>query len=80
MKLAISIFLFLFILYLILGIIFAIIFLLFGISKVDHGAKSSSVITRLFLFPGSVAFWIPMLIRWIHAKSHKHDKKTSKST
>lgn len=60
-------------LYFLIGIIFSILFVSFGVQRIDHAAKEASVMTRLFLFPGSVAFWPFLLLRWIKSKKQSHD-------
>ena len=46
----------------ILGVLFAIPFLLVGIGKVDARAKGTRLAFRLIVFPGAVALW-PLLLR-----------------
>ena len=56
-----------------LGAIFAIAFVLRGISTVDPVAKSSSIGFRLIVFPGVIALW-PLLFRaWFQKGQQTHD-------
>jgi hypothetical protein len=47
------------------GVIFAILFLLFGITRIDNGAKGTGLGFRLLILPGLIALWPLMLIRWL---------------
>jgi hypothetical protein len=47
------------------GAVFAVVFLLFGVTRVDDGAKGASLGFRLLIIPGLIALWPLMLIRWI---------------
>jgi hypothetical protein len=48
-----------------LGALFAALFLAFGLTHVDHGAKGAGLAFRLMIVPGLVALWPIMLVRWI---------------
>lgn len=47
------------------GAVFAVAFLLLGITRIDNGAKGASLGFRLLLVPGLIALWPLMLIRWL---------------
>lgn len=51
--------------YLAIGVLFGVIFLLFGINKVDQAATGSSVWFRLIILPGIVALWPVLMARWL---------------
>ncbi len=51
-----------------LGVLFAIVFITMGISKVDEGAKETSIGFRLILIPGIALFWPVLLNKWRKAK------------
>lgn len=53
-------------LYVLLGVLFAILFLWKGISQVDPGIEGKAIGLRLLLFPGMVAFWPVFLRKWIN--------------
>lgn len=61
----ISILLAIFAIYLLLGVIFAILFLFRGITKVDPATKGSGFFFKLLIFPGLVFFWLFLLSKWI---------------
>lgn len=47
------------------GVVFAVAFLLLGITRIDNGAKGAGLGFRLLLIPGLIALWPLMLIRWL---------------
>ena len=51
--------------YLILGVLFVIPFLLKGITKVDEGAHGGSFGFKLIIIPGVIVFWPFLLNKWI---------------
>lgn len=64
--------------YLLLGFVFAILFVITGVEKIDEGAKGAGLGFRLIIVPGSAVFWPLLLKKWIHAaKNSSHDQVTS---
>ena len=60
--------------YLLLGILFAVVFVLVGVEKVDATAHGSSPGFRLIIIPGAVLFWPILLQKWLKASKKKnHD-------
>jgi len=55
--------------YLGLGVLFAVWFAAFGVSRLDDSAKDTSFGFRFITFFGAVAFWI--LLAWRLAKGEK---------
>lgn len=55
--------------YLGLGILFAVWFAAFGVTKLDDSAKETSLGFRFIIFFGAVAFWF--LLAWRLAKGEK---------
>jgi hypothetical protein len=53
-----------FLLYVGVGVIFALTFSVFGLGRVDAAAKGASTGFRLIIFPGLVSLWPVFLIRW----------------
>ena len=51
--------------YALVGVVFAIAFVSFGLRAIDPGAQHPSLALRLLLLPGSAAFWPILLRRWI---------------
>lgn len=55
--------------YLLPGVLFAVWFVISGITKLDDSAKETGFGFRLIIFFGAVAFWI--LLAWRLAKGDK---------
>jgi hypothetical protein len=53
--------------YAIVGVLFAILFVLRGVQRVDHQARGASIGFRLLILPGAAAFWPLLLMRWLRA-------------
>ena len=49
--------------YLGIGVIFALYFVIFGIAKLDQAAKGTSVFFRFLIFFGAVPFWTLLVWR-----------------
>ena len=47
------------------GILFAIPFTTFGVTRLDAAAKGAPIGFRLLIFPGVVALWPYLLQRWL---------------
>ena len=45
--------------------VFALAFLVLGLTRIDNGAKGAGLAFRLLILPGLIALWPLMLIRWI---------------
>jgi len=58
-------------LYLFLGFIFAIAFLIKGIDLVDEGAHGSTFGFKLIIIPGVIVFWPVLMKKWLIAKNKK---------
>lgn len=56
--------------YLALGVLFVIPFLMKGLNKVDEGANGSTIGFKIIIIPGVIVFWPALLKRWI--KNLKH--------
>jgi hypothetical protein len=53
--------------YLVAGLVFAIPFILKGVSKIDEGAHGATWGFRIIIIPGTITFWPLLLKRWIRA-------------
>ena len=51
--------------YVAIGSILAVPFLIFGIGRVDHAAKDAPWTFRVLVLPGVIALWPFMLRRWL---------------
>ncbi len=60
--------------YLIIGLIFAIAFVVRGASLIDEGAHKSSFGFKLIIIPGTMVFWPLLFKKWLKAsKNNQHD-------
>jgi hypothetical protein len=51
--------------YLIVGLVFAMLFLWKGIGAIDKGTIGTSVYFKTLIIPGVVIFWPLLLYKWI---------------
>jgi hypothetical protein len=51
------------------GVVFAIVFVARGVSRVDEHAVGAGLGFRLIIFPGVAALWPFLLHRWMRARS-----------
>ena len=56
--------------YVLLGLLFAILFVIKGVDKVDEGAHGGSIGFRLIIIPGVMAFWPLLLQKWLRVLKH----------
>lgn len=54
--------------YLALGVVFSILFLWKGITKVDAATEGSGLFFKVLLFPAMTVFWIFFLRKWLKTK------------
>jgi hypothetical protein len=47
------------------GLVFAVIFVWFGVQRLDSEAQGSGIVFRLLIAPGVAAFWPMFLFRWV---------------
>ncbi len=52
------------------GFLFAVIFVLYGVGRIDPAAKDSSAGFRFLILFGSAALWPLLLIRWLGGHYH----------
>lgn len=55
-------------LYIAVGVLFAIVFVSVGVSRVDPAAKGGPIGFRLMILPGAAALWPMMLMKWLGRK------------
>lgn len=53
-----------------LGFLFAVVFVIRGVEKIDPAANGATVGFRLLIFFGSAAFWPLLLKRWLANQTH----------
>jgi hypothetical protein len=52
-------------LYALIGGIVSALFLLFGVTRIDHAAKGTGILFKLMVLPGLVALWPLVILRWL---------------
>ena len=55
--------------YLLLGIVFVIPFLMKGLTKVDEGAHGGTIGFKIIIIPGVIVFWPVLLRKWRKIKT-----------
>lgn len=55
--------------YLVVGLVFAIPFVIKGVTKIDEGAHGSTWGFRMIIIPGTIVFWPLLLKRWLKASN-----------
>lgn len=51
--------------YILAGFLFAIFFVIKGVTKIDEGANGSGWGFRIIIIPGTIIFWPVLLRKWI---------------
>ncbi|HZZ76301.1 MAG TPA: hypothetical protein VFE04_10255 [Puia sp.] len=60
--------------YLICGLLFALIFVFRGAEIIDEAAKGSTIGFKIIIIPATTVFWPLLLIKWIKAsKTRSND-------
>jgi hypothetical protein len=54
--------------YLAVGFVFMIPFIIKGVDIIDEGARGSSIGFRIIIIPGVIVFWVVLLRKWIKMK------------
>ena len=57
--------------YLVLGLLFVIPFLVKGLTKVDEGAHGGTIGFKIIIIPGVIVFWPVLLSKWIRSIKKK---------
>ena len=52
------------VLYLSLGLLFSIPFVVAGVGRIDAAARAASIAFRLLILPGTVALWPVLAVKW----------------
>jgi hypothetical protein len=55
--------------YLALGVLFVIPFLIKGLNKIDEGAHSSTIGFKIIIIPGVIALWPVLLSKWMKKRT-----------
>jgi hypothetical protein len=57
--------------YLVAGFVFAIPFIIKGVTEIDEGAHGATWGFRIIIIPGTIIFWPFLLKRWINSSKMK---------
>ena len=66
--------------YLLLGVLFVIPFLMKGLNKVDEGANGSMIGFKIIIIPGVIVFWPVLLSKWMKSNLNHRDRKAQGNT
>jgi len=58
--------------YLLAGFLFALVFVVKGVDKIDDAAIGSSVGFRIIIFPGTMVLWPLLLKKWLKSSKTVH--------
>jgi hypothetical protein len=61
--------------YLLVGVLFVIPFLMKGLNKVDQGAHGSTIGFKIIIIPGVIVFWPVLLSKWMKGTRNHVDTK-----
>jgi hypothetical protein len=56
--------------YLLCGLLFAVPFVIKGVTDVDEGTHGTKLGFRLIIIPGTIMFWPLLLSKWIKKKKN----------
>lgn len=60
--------------YLLLGVLFVIPFLIKGLRKVDEDAHGGTIAFKIIIIPGVIVFWPLLLSKWMKNRNHEYTK------
>ena len=66
--------------YLLLGVLFVIPFLIKGLNKVDEGAHGSTIGFKIIIMPGVIVLWPVLLSKWMKGNGNHGDTKAQRNT
>lgn len=52
-----------------IGLLFAVVFVIFGVGRMDESARGAPVFFRLLILPGVAALWPALLPRWLRGQA-----------
>ncbi len=57
--------------YLLIGVVFAIGFVMWGVTVIDEAAKESGWRFRIIIIPGAIIFWPLLLGKWMSVSKNE---------
>lgn len=61
--------------YLLIGVLFVVPFLIKGLTKVDEGAHGASIGFKIIIIPGVIVFWPVLLNKWTKKRATERRKQ-----
>jgi hypothetical protein len=61
----------------VVGVVFAAVFVIAGVHRIDPAARGASVGFRVLIVPGCVAFWPLLARRWLAGSSAPPTERTA---
>ena len=61
--------------YLVIGVLFVIPFLMKGLNKVDEATHGSTIGFKIIIVPGVIVFWPVLLSKWMKSNLNHGDTK-----
>ncbi len=58
-------------LYLTSGLLFGVVFVTVGVSRLDAAARGTSIMFRVLILPGTMALWPLLAGRWLKTYRHR---------
>ncbi len=55
--------------YVAIGVLFAVAFIVFGVGRIDSAAKGAPITFRLLILPGAAALWPVLLKSWLRGSA-----------
>jgi hypothetical protein len=63
--------------YVIIGLLYGLLFITLGVSRIDPSARGAGVGFRLLILPGVAALWPLLAWRWIRGMNEPPDEKNA---
>ena len=65
--------------YLAIGFVFGLLFVLFGVKRIDHGAEAGTWGFRILILPGCAIFWPYLLLCWAKGSQPSEEKSAHRT-
>ena len=66
--------------YLLVGVLFVLPFLMKGLNKIDEGANGSTIGFKIIIIPGVIVFWPVLLSKWMKSNLNHGGTKAQGNT
>ncbi len=65
--------------YLLIGFLFGIAFVWFGLNRIDPAASNAGVGFKFLIIPGCAVFWPYLLVRWMRRQTPPEERSVHRS-